>query len=258
VSGRRERGVETLAPLESSVKEAARVLQEAESRKVTIRLLGGLAFYFRCPSAKNPNLTREYGDLDVIGHLKESRGIKTLFAELGYTPRARFNALQGQRRLIFEDEANRRRVDIFLDIFEMCHKFDFSKRLEVDHYTLPLADLLVTKLQIVEINTKDIKDVLSLLLDYEVGTTDVSQTNGEYISKLCGSDWGFYRTFTANLDKLLVQAEGCGLTETEQKMVAERIGKLKEMIEAAPKSTGWKMRARVGDRVRWYELPEET
>jgi hypothetical protein len=250
--------MEIFVPLESSVKEAARVLQEAESKRVTIRLLGGLAFYFRCPSAKNPNLTREYGDLDIIGHLKESRGIKVLFADLGYTPRARFNALQGQRRLIFEDEANRRRVDVFLDIFEMCHKFDFSKRLDVDRYTLPLADLLVTKLQIVEINTKDIKDVLSLLLDYEVGTTDVSQINGEYIAKLCGSDWGFYRTFTANLDKLIVQAESCGLTEAELKLVADHIGKLKGMIETVPKSTGWKMRARVGDRVRWYELPEET
>jgi len=245
-------------PIENLAKEAARVLEESERKGVTLRLIGGLAFYFRCPSAKLPGLAREYGDIDVVGHQKQTREIRELFENLGYTPRARFNALQGQRRLIFEDLPNGRRIDVFLDVFEMCHKLELGKRLEVDRYTLSLADLLTTKLQIVEINTKDMKDALSLFADYDVGESDGSLINGRFVAKLCGSDWGLYKTLTTNLEKLVVQAKECDFTEDVLRLVDGRITRLKEMIEAFPKSTGWKMRASVGERVRWYELPEAT
>ena len=33
---------------------------------------------------------------------------------------------------------------------------------------------------------------------------------------------------------------------------------MRQAMEAAPKSVRWKMRARVGEKVTWYELPEET
>jgi hypothetical protein len=210
----------------------------------------------RCPSASRPPLSRRYVDIDLIGHRKEAAKTKQLFTELGYRPRERFNALDGSR-LIFNDIKNQRRVDIFLDAFQMCHKFEFKDRLGREPLTLPLSDLLMTKLQIVEINEKDFKDIIALLLDHDVSADEVpDRINATYIAKLCGEDWGVYRTFSLNLAKVPEYAAGLGLDEEQKKRVLARAEALRNSIEAAPKSMGWRMRARVGDRKKWYELPE--
>jgi hypothetical protein len=243
--------------LESPTDEAKRIIEVAQQKKITLRLFGGVSFFFRCPSAKHRSLQRNYVDVDFMGHSKQSKEIKQLFTDLGYAPRDRFNAMQGYRRLIFNDIEHQRRVDIFLDVFEMCHKFNFKDRLEIDQYTISLADMLATKLQIVEINQKDLKDIVSMFIDHDVSTGDVPEAiNGAYLAKLCGNEWGIYKTFGLNLDRILGVINDFGLEEGEKKTVAERVTKLKKMIEDAPKSMGWKMRARMGERVQWYELPE--
>jgi hypothetical protein len=190
-----------------------------------------------------------------MGHAKQSKEIKGLFVELGYVPRDRFNAMQGYRRLIFNDIEHQRRIDIFLDVFEMCHKFNFKDRLDLDGQTIPISDLLATKLQIVEINEKDMKDILSIFVDYDI-TQDSSGIEGSYLAKLTGDDWGIYKTFTMNLDKILAAMGGMGLEEGQKEKVTARVGRLRKTIEDAPKSFKWKMRARVGEKVQWYELPE--
>jgi hypothetical protein len=244
-----------LAPLEDPIEEAKRIIQVAEHRKIALRLFGGVAIYFRSPSATHRSLSRKYVDIDFMGHAKQSKNIRQLFPELGYVPRDYFNATQGYRRLIFNDMEHQRRVDIFLDVFEMCHKFNFKDRLELDSQTLPVSDLLATKLQIVEINEKDIKDILSLFADYEV-RTDTGGIDAGYLAKLAGDDWGTYRTFIMNLDRILPAMETFALEEAQKEKIVARMGQLKKAIENAPKSLRWKMRARVGERVRWYELPE--
>ncbi len=243
--------------LESPTDEAKRIIEAAQQRKITLRLFGGVSFFFRCPSAKHRSLQRNYVDVDFMGHAKQSKEIKQLFVELGYVPRDRFNAMQGYRRLIFNDVGHQRRVDIFLDVFEMCHKFNFKDRLEIDQYTISLADMLATKLQIVEINQKDLKDIVSMFSDHDVSNGDVPEAvNGAYLAKLCGGEWGLYKTLTMNLDKVLKVVNEFELSDPEKALVTERVNKLRKMIEDAPKSMGWKMRARVGERVQWYELPE--
>ena len=243
--------------LESPTDEAKRIIELAQRKKIVLRLFGGVSFYFRCPSAKHRALQRSYVDIDFMGHSKQSKDIKQFFEELGYAPRDRFNAMQGYRRLIFNDIGHQRRVDIFLDVFEMCHKFNFKQRLELDQYTISLADMLVTKLQIVEINQKDLKDIVSMFVDHDVGTTDSPEfVNGDYIAKLCGSDWGVYKTFEINLDRVTKVVDEFELEDGQKKVAAERVGRLRKMIDETPKSISWKMRAKVGERVRWYELPE--
>jgi hypothetical protein len=243
--------------LESPIDEAKRIIELAQQRKVTLRLFGGVSFYFRCPSAKHRSLQRNYVDIDFMGHSKQSKDIKQLFEELGYVPRDRFNAMQGYRRLIFNDIQHQRRVDIFLDVFEMCHKFNFKDRLDLDPYTISLADMLATKLQIVEINQKDLKDIVSMFVDHDVGTSDAPEMiNGSYLAKLTGNEWGIYKTFGMNLDRVVSAIDEFGLEENEKKLVTERVGRLRKMIEDSPKSIGWKMRAKMGERVQWYELPE--
>ncbi|MDA4122872.1 MAG: hypothetical protein OK456_06820 [Thaumarchaeota archaeon] len=244
--------------LESPIDEAKRIMEQAEQKKITLRLFGGISFYFRCPSAKHRTLQRNYVDVDFMGRAKQSGEIKRLFMDLGYAPRERFNAMQGSRRLIFNDIPRQRRVDIFLDVFEMSHKFNFKDRLELDRYTLSLADMLATKLQIVEINEKDIKDIISMFIDHDVvdDSTSHETIDGRFLAKLCSEDWGVYKTFSINLDRIPGAVEAHGLDDSEKKLVLERTLRLRNMIEEAPKSVKWKMRAKVGERVRWYELPE--
>lgn len=242
-------------PLESIFDEANRVLDEARGRNVTLKLFGGMAIHARCSSANRPALVRRYVDIDVMGRSKQSDGIKKMFVDLGYTPRERFNAMYGDRRLIFNDADHNRRVDIFLDVFEMCHKFDMRDRLMMDGVTIPPADMLLTKLQVIEINEKDLKDLTCILLDYDVGVSDADMINGAYIAKMCGNDWGVYKTLTMNLEKLTAFVPGISLGE-DASMVDTRIKTIRKMIEDEPKSLKWRIRARVGERAPWYILPE--
>ena len=244
-----------MPPLADPVIEADRIMQAAESKKITLRLFGGVSFYLRCPSAKHRSLSRNYVDIDFMGHAKQSREILQLFPELGYVGRDRFNAMMGYQRLVFNDMENGRRVDVFLDVFEMCHKINMKDRMKVDDLTIPLADMLATKLQIVEINEKDIKDILSLMLDYDLADTDKGAINSAYLAKLCGDDWGIYKTFAVNLDKLIAGLPERELEQGQKEVLKARIEQLRKAIEDTPKSLGWKMRARIGERVVWYELP---
>lgn len=245
-----------MTALPSVQDEARRVLQISSERKLILKLIGGVAIAIRCPSANRDNLRRKYVDMDLIGHEKQSSKIKNFFTEMEYEPRERFNAMMGRKRLIFNDLLNQRRVDIFLDVFEMSHKFDFSKRVDLEPMTLPLADLLATKLQIFEINDKDLKDMATLFLDHDVGSTDGELINGNYIAKLSSSDWGIWRTFTNNLTKLRDSTSGYGLDASEADTVKARVNRLMELVEKEPKTLAWKLRARVGERMPWYELPE--
>jgi len=239
------------------VKEAERIIDEAEKNQITLRLFGGLAVRFHSPSATHRVLARKYADIDFMGLKKQARGMKKLFIDLGYTPRDIFNALHGDTRLIFNDIENGRRVDVFLDVFEMCHKLDFKDRLLIDKYTIPLADLLATKLQVVEITEREYRDIISLLHDHEISDTEAPEAiNGQYLARLCAQDWGIYKTFKNNKDNIsnaLVQYQ---LDKDGEKTVRKHIEDLKSRIDGAPKTTRWKLRAKIGEKKQWYELPE--
>ena len=240
------------------LKEAERIISTAEGQNITLRLLGGTAIGIRCPSAKHRAVARTYPDIDLVGHKKQARAIRKFFSTMGYEDNKMFNALRGSSRLMFFDIPNKRRIDIFLDYFDMCHKFDLRDRLTIDPKTLSLADLLATKLQVVKTNEKDIKDMVALLLDHDVVTSDeLEKVNGKRIAKLCAEDWGIWKTFTTVLGKILVVLEQLDLTPDERKVVRDRIERLSKLIEDEPKSMKWKMRARVGEKSVWYKLPDD-
>ncbi len=244
-------------PEKDGVTEALRIVTEAEKRNVVLRIVGGIAFRLRSPSSSTSNLKRTYADIDMIGRSDQSKQIKSLFKDLGYEPRERFNQMNGRVRLIFNDLENNRRIDIFLNIFEMCHKFDFTDRLQVDKVTLPLADLLLTKLQVIEITEREYKDVLALLCDNEIGDKDDStMINGKYIAQLCASDWGIYKTVTMNLERIKRAQDEYSFSKNQAALIESRINSLTKMIEDAPKSMKWRARARIGEKVKWYQLPE--
>ncbi len=239
------------------VKEAQRIIDEAERSQITLRLFGGLAVRFHSPSATHRSLSRKYADIDFMGLKKQARSMKKLFIGLGYTPRDIFNALHGDTRLIFNDIENGRRIDIFLDVFEMCHKLDFKDRLLIDKYTIPLADLLATKLQVVEITEREYRDIISLINDHEITETETPDAiNGQYLAKLCGDDWGMYKTFMINLENISAALAQYQLDKDVEKTVRKRIEDLKTRIDNAPKGTRWKLRSKIGEKKQWYELPE--
>jgi hypothetical protein len=244
-------------PAADIVEEARHIVDTAEKNRLVLRLFGGMAVRFHCPSATHRLLARKYADIDFMGLRKQSRSMKKFFTDLGYAPRDIFNALHGDTRLVFNDLENGRRVDIFLDIFEMCHRFDFKERLLIDRYTIPLADLLATKLQVVEITEREYTDIISLIHDHEIGDSDALETiNGRYLAKLCAEDWGIYKTFTINLANVLTALPRYLLNVESQEIVRRRLQDLQTRIETVPKTTRWKIRARVGEKVQWYELPE--
>ena len=243
----------TTVPITEITEEAVRVLEAAQAEDIQLRLLGGLAIYLQSPSAKtHEQLKRSYKDLDFATLGKYSAKTKALFTKLGYTANKNFNALHGHQRLLFWDEQHGRQVDIFVDKMQMCHNIDFRPRLHIDARTLSLADLMLTKLQIVEVNEKDILDVLALFLDFEVTDSDTG-IHASYISNLMAGDWGFNKTLDTNLKKMKAFASERGFPS----YVADRIEKLLSAMEQQPKSLKWKSRAMVGERVRWYEQPEE-
>ncbi len=245
---------DTQGPIADVKEEVRRIIEAAQSSDVLLRLLGGLAIYLQCPSTRtDERLVRSYGDMDFVTLGKWSAKTKSLFTRLGYTGNKTFNALQGHQRLLFVDEQHERHIDIFIDRMRMCHNLDFRSRLQIDKSTISLSDLLLTKLQIVEINEKDIKDTIALFVDHEVSGSD-QDINFSYIAGLTSSDWGLYKTLTLNLEKVKALARDYKFPA----LVTDRISRLTTAIETSAKSMGWKARSVVGERVRWYELPEET
>jgi len=238
------------------VKECERILEAASRNEVILRLIGGLAIKYHCPSASHHSLARDYPDIDFFGLEKQSKMVKKLFLDLGYSPAELFNALHGGERLLFFGKDGRR-VDVFLDIFRMCHKFDFRERLEIDNHTISLEDLLMTKLQVVELNEKDVKDVICLLNDHEVGDSSGGEViNIQHIAELCSHNWGLYTTTTENLQRMLLAVDDHLITFNEKEIMRSRIKKLLNRIEAQPKSTRWKLRSKIGKKKCWYQLPE--
>jgi hypothetical protein len=169
---------------------------------------------------------------------------------LGYEGDREFNALHGRERLLFWDATNGRQLDVFVDRMVLCHTLDLADRVTREPRTLPLADLLLAKLQVVELNERDLKDATALLADHDLGPDGV---DAERVTEVLASDWGWWRTATGTLERVAGYAgdlDGFGAA-------VERAGALGERIEAAPKSRRWRMRAKIGERKRWYELPEE-
>ncbi len=240
------------------VAEGKRLLHVAKSEGVPLRLLGGVAIRLRAPGALPVPFERTYADLDFVTAKGASGKAQTLFRDVGYEPHKAFNALHGQERLLFFDNENDRQVDVFVGSFAMSHTIPVGERIEVDQATLPLAELLLTKLQIAELNEKDVKDALALLHGHEVGESDGGTVNTARVAELCAGDWGLWRTITGNLATTREYVGRYELGEEDERRLRARIDAILERIEQEPKSRGWKLRAKIGERKRWYELPEEV
>jgi hypothetical protein len=239
-------------------EEADRLVGLAEERGLHLRLLGGLAVCELCPSAQLPALRRHYPDIDFVTDQLSGAATRSLLSENDYEGDQRFNALHGETRLLFFHRSGAWQVDVFLGEFSMCHKIDLSRSLLPGRRTIPPSDLLLTKLQIVEMNLKDMKDVVAILLDHPVtANSDPEAIELGRFTAATSKDWGLYTTVTGTLTR--VRADAAHLLDTDQlARVEERITAIAEAMLSAPKSRKWKLRSRIGRRVLWYELPDEV
>ncbi|HET7051096.1 MAG TPA: hypothetical protein VFI54_22705 [Solirubrobacteraceae bacterium] len=245
------------AILPDIVDEARRVLDAAERQGTTLALLGGIAVRLHA-SEIPPSLDREYKDIDFAVPKGGGRPAADLLEALDYDPSREFNALQGRERLLFLDPEHGRQVDVFVGSFRMCHEVSFNGRLSPGQQTVPLAELVLTKLQIIELNEKDVRDTILLFYGHDVSDHDDESINGERIAELCAGDWGLWRTLTQNLERCREHLGDYALPDQDAQLVSGRVTALLRMIEDKPKSRGWRLRARVGERKRWYELPDEV
>jgi len=258
--------VETGAPtLADPLAEGLRLVAMAQGQGLQVRLMGGLAFHARCRDW-TALIDRSRRDIDLATRAKDRKALSSLMGAEGYTADKQYNALYGHKQLYFVDEARQRPVDVLVDQFEMCHRFEFANRLSITDVTLPPAELLLSKLQVVKINRKDVLDALALLSEHPLADGDEAGAAISLgrITSLTSSDWGWWRTISGNLDKLGAIADGhlqpgeLEFGRAPRYETSAQIAKLRAAIDAAPKSTKWKLRARIGDKVSWYQEPEEV
>lgn len=238
--------------------EMNRLVSAAREKSILLRVVGGLAIKAHYKTV-HPFFVREYGDLDFVIEGKQRREFEAFMPSAGYSPHKQFNLLNGAHRQIYYHDETEMKVDIFVGAFEMCHKIPLENRLHIHPLTIPLAELLLTKAQIIQFNRKDALDIASLLLNVETGNDD-EKINLDRIAQLCGNDWGLYKTTSINLKHVeeLIGGESARLTDPEQALIKERIDEVLHTFQAMPKSLAWQMRDKVGTRVRWYEEVEEV
>lgn len=248
----------SVQPFASVLDEARRIGALAEASGVRARLLGGGGVALHAHREIPAPLRRTYGDLDYVVRRSDGSAFRRLLEASGYEPNARFNALHGHRRLLHYDSLNERQIDTFVGDFTMCHALDLGDRLPADGLSLAPVDLLLTKLQIVQVNDKDLVDVLVLLGDHAVDAGPEA-VDPSRLAAIVGRDWGWYTTLSDNLEKLEERGRAIeGLEPDLRARLVDRIAEVRTVVEGAPRSLGWRARAAVGRRMPWYELPEEV
>ena len=240
---------------ESFEAEAERLLRAAEKVGVTLRVLGALAFRRRCPTSARLHdvFGRAYTDIDFAGYGRQAAPIRELLTGEGYAEDEMTYVESEGSRMVLTHPQTGLHLDVFLDKLEFCHTIRWNGRLETSSDTIPLAEMLMQKMQIVQINEKDIIDTIMLVLDHPLGDTDGETINIGLVASVCARDWGWWRTLTSNLRNVAQMAQAYPqLGDGDKRRVTAQVDAALARIEAEPKSLAWKLRARVGDKKKWY------
>jgi len=240
------------------VDEALRLVCDAEERGIQLRILGSIAYRLQCPKNLHlfQDMARALTDVDFAGLRSQNQEIREFFLSEGYKPdEGVYVASEGSRHIYLHPET-KLNVDVFADELYFCHRIPFEGRLDIDTPTISTTDLLLEKMQIVEINLKDFKDTLVLLLEHPLGSSADGNRHIDmrYICDIMSRDWGFYHTFTTNLGRVPDYiSEFDAITPAEGDTIRGKVKQILDAIEAAPKSLKWKVRAKVGTRKIWYQ-----
>lgn len=245
---------------EHFVAEALRLVEEAEGAGIQLRILGSLAYRIHCPQnlALFDAMERALTDIDFAADKRQTKQIKAFITDRGYVEDQRITVSTEGSRYYFEHPETGLGVDVFLDELYFCHRIPLRDRLGLDRPTITTVDLLLEKMQIVELNMKDVKDTLVLLLEHPVSASpngdSAEAIDSSYISGVLADDWGFWYTVTQNLEKVERYLPDFDAISPEQGAVIRgRLGEIGQAIDAAPKSRKWKMRSKIGAKKKWYQ-----
>ncbi len=239
--------------------EARRLTDEAQKQGMLLRVMGPIALHFYFPEYVDLYRRMErlgervFTDIDYASYGKHRNKMVPFFEKEGYSLEKRAAMISGGTRLIFFGDRVPM-IDVFYDRLDYNHPIEYQGRLEIHPHCVSLSDLLLQKLQIVQINDKDLKDAMLLLLAATIGETDDGLINARYVAKIMSQDWGFYYTATTNLQRIQGAVAGVkALDEAQAARINEQAALLLKAIEAAPKSNGWNNRAKVGTKKPWYK-----
>jgi hypothetical protein len=237
------------------VERALNLVERARERGLELRILGSLAYRLHCPANIElfEQMKRDLTDVDLAARSDQRRDVRAWLEGEGFIVDQDLVVATEGKRYCFGDPGSDLFVDVFFDELYFCHPIPLRDRLALDYPTITPTDLLLEKMQIVEINPKDIKDSLILLLEHPLDASGEDAIDHTYIAKLLASDWGFYYTVTTNLTVLRGHLGDGELSDDQASTVGDRIDWLERAIEDEPKTGKWKMRARIGPRKRWYQ-----
>lgn len=238
--------------------EARRLIEEAQKQGLILRVMGPIALHYYFPDYVDLYRRMErlgervFTDIDYAAYGKHRSRMVSFFQAQGYDYDRRTMMLFGQNRHIYFGDPIPM-IDVFYDKLDMNHCVDYRGRLEIHPYCVSLADLLLQKLQIVQMNDKDLKDAMLLLLAAPVGEAEEGAINARHIAEVLADDWGFWYTATANLERVkAATASVAALDEAQRMAVCQKADRLLQRINAEPKSRRWNKRAQIGTKKLWY------
>jgi len=233
-----------------ATEESNRILEVSKRRKAVLRLVGGLAINKHC--TVHDFCDRSHGDLDFVGLSSQYESIVEVMKEAGYNEVTSMTFSTGGSRLLFERPGMTDHIDVFMDRMDIEHVLNLKDRLNIDEDTVSISDLLLLKLTITRLNEKDIRDIITMVKDLQIGDNDSRGTiNVPYIAGLCAKTWGLHHDVTASLSRTLDFLSGYSLPVEESSMVAERLERILNAILGRPKTLKWKLRALLGERIPW-------
>jgi hypothetical protein len=241
---------------EDRILEAQRIIDTAQAKHVLLRLLGGLAIRRHCEIINF--CERDYADIDLVGLRKQAAQIIDVMETLGYKEDPQIVLATGGQRMLFHKRGTADHIDVFLDTFQMEHTIDLRHRLTIEPYTISISDLLLSKLQIYQLNEKDVRDILTIIKDIPLGIQDSPRLiNVNYLATLCAKDWGLFTDVNSNIDKTLHLMNNYTLSLQEREQIQQRLHRIKAVLEHEPKSLKWKLRKRLGKRKTWRREVED-
>jgi hypothetical protein len=244
---------------EAYLDEGRRLTDEAKEHGIVLRVMGPIALHYYFPEYVDLYRGMErlgervFTDIDYAAYGKHRSKLVSFFEHHGYELEKRAAMISGGTRLIFFS-SHIPMIDVFFDKLNYNHPIDYRNRLEIHPYCVSLADLMLQKLQIVQINDKDLKDAMLLLLAAQISDKDENAINAKYIAKIFSDDWGFYFTATTNLKKIKEGMTGVKvLTDEHRMIIGKKVDQFLKIIEETPKSGKWKSRAKNGTNKPWYQ-----
>jgi hypothetical protein len=268
----------TIRRHERLMAEAHAIIDAGNERGVVLRLTGGLAV--RHYAIDLEFAEREYSDIDLIGLKRRVADIGEVFRDLGYVENRHVSmaTVNGQLQFFLPDPSEAKaagagpadglpviaevppsdHIDVFLDAMRMDHALDFRDRLEINTYAIDPADLFLSKLQIVNLNEKDVHDTITLVKDVYVdfqpypGVLDL-----HHVAEICAADWGLYIDVMNNIDTVVDHVADYDLGPRDAARVRRTLELAQDMMTEQAKTLRWRLRSRIGKRVRWYAEVEE-